>query len=123
MIFKKVGCITDSRREMDDDSDDSIERSAKRPKSFQDDVIQRTIAEEEAEKRARKAQKESGAPQSKGKTLQEIEVRKDLYVDQICLTHAMVVVLLSSCYEPQTVLHFLKEIERSCPHHWVLPCP
>ena len=53
------------------DDDDSPEQ--KRPRTFQDDVIQATIAEEEARKKARKAEKE-GAPKSQGKTLQEIEV-------------------------------------------------
>ena len=59
---------------MEEDERDEDAPAAKRPKSLQDDVIERTLAEDEALKRARKAEKGGGEPKSRGKTLQEIEV-------------------------------------------------
>ena len=71
------------------DDDDSPEQTDKRPRTFQDDVIEATIAEEEARKKARKAEK-GGAPKSQGKTLQEIEVGWGKYqiLIQICMVAA-----------------------------------
>jgi len=81
---------------MDSDGEDD---RPKRPRTAQEEIVQQALDEDDAMRRARKAQKEGVLPKQKtGKTLQEIEVRSRSRSYLCHATHSRAVVISAEVY-------------------------